>query len=126
MPIVSCQPEFSPLAIGPLSDGVMDQAIARGMAVLAWSPLGGGRLGDPPDARTRAIAAALDKTSEAYGVSRAAAAYSWIMAHPARPIPIVGTQTPARIAEIPDAYKPRWTRAAWYEVLTASRGEPLP
>ena len=126
LPVVSCQPEFSPLAIEPLSDGVMDQALARNMTVLAWSPLGGGRLGDLKDERSRAVAAALDKTAEAYGVSRAAAAYSWIMAHPARPIPIVGTQTLARIAEIRNAYKPRWTRAAWYEVLTASRGEPLP
>jgi predicted oxidoreductase len=126
LPIVSCQPEFSPLAITPLSDGVMDQAITRGMAVLAWSPLGGGRLGDPKDERSLAVAKALDKTAATYGVSRATAAYSWIMAHPARPIPIVGTQTLARIAEIPDAYKPRWTRSSWYEVLTASREEPLP
>jgi predicted oxidoreductase len=48
------------------------------------------------------------------------------MAHPARPIPIVGTQQVARIAEIPDAYRPRWTRAEWYAVLVASMGEPLP
>jgi predicted oxidoreductase len=126
LPIVSCQPEFSPLAIAPMSDGVLDQAIERNMTVLAWSPLGGGRVGDPKDARCRAVAEALDKTAQAYGVSRAAAAYSWIMAHPARPIPIVGTQSLSRIAEIPQAYQPRWTRSAWYEVLTASRGEPLP
>jgi predicted oxidoreductase len=126
LPIVSTQPEFSPLAIAPLSGGVLDQAIERGMTVLAWSPLGGGRLGDPKDARSRAVAEALDRTVQAYGVSRAAAAYSWIMAHPARPIPIVGTQSLSRISEIPQAYKPRWTRSAWYEVLTASREEPLP
>lgn len=125
-PIVSCQPEFSPLAIDALTNGVLDQAIARDMTVLAWSPLGQGRLGDPKDDRARAVAAALDAKAGAYGVSRAAAAYSWIMAHPARPIPIVGTQTPARIAEIPDAFKPRWTRADWYQVLVASMGEPLP
>ena len=59
-PIVSCQPEFSPLAIGPLTNGVLDQAIARDMTVLAWSPLGQGRLGDPKDDRARAVAAALD------------------------------------------------------------------
>ena len=116
----------TPLAIGALTNGVLDQAIARDMTVLAWSPLGQGRLGDPQDDRARAVAAALDLKAEAYGVSRAAAAYSWIMAHPSRPIPIVGTQTPARIAEIPDAFKPRWTRADWYQVLVASMGEPLP
>ncbi len=126
LPIVSCQPEFSPLAVAPLGDGVLDQAIARGMAVLAWSPLGGGRLGQPADERSRAVAKALDAKAKQAGVSRAAAAYSWIMAHPARPIPIVGTQSTARIAEIPDAYTPTWTRAEWYEVLVAARGEPLP
>jgi predicted oxidoreductase len=126
LPIVSTQPEFSPLTLAPLSDGVMDQAIARGLTVLAWSPLGGGRLGDPQDARTRAVAGALDAKAAAAGVSRAAAAYSWIMAHPARPIPIAGAQTPARIAEIAQAYTPRWTRAEWYAVLVAAMGAPLP
>lgn len=126
LPIVSCQPEFSPLAVAPLTNGIIDQAIAKGMAVLAWSPLGGGRLADPRDERSRAVAKALDVKATEAGVSRAAAAYSWIMAHPAGPIPIVGTQKPARIAEIPDAFKPRWTRADWYGVLVASMGEPLP
>jgi predicted oxidoreductase len=126
MPVVSTQPEFSPLAIAPLSDGTLDQAIARGMTVLAWSPMGGGRLGDPKDDRARDVAEALDAKAAQAGVSRAAAAYSWIMAHPARPIPIAGAQTPARIAEIAQAFTPRWTRAEWYQVLIASRGEPLP
>jgi predicted oxidoreductase len=126
LPLVSTQPEFSPLALGSLFDGVLDQAMARDMTVLAWSPLGGGRLGDPRDERTRAVAAALDVKAEACGVSRAAAAYSWIMAHPSRAIPIVGAQTLARIAEIPNAYRPTWTRAEWYAVLVASMGVSLP
>lgn len=126
LPIVSCQPEFSPLAISPVSDGVLDQALARRMAVLAWSPLGGGRLATPSTPREQAVCAILDRVAETFSVSRAAAAYSWIMAHPARPIPIVGTQSVARIGEIPDAFKPRWTRAEWYAVLSASMEAPLP
>ncbi len=126
VPLVSHQPEFSPLATAPLFDGVMDQAMTHGMAVLAWSPLGGGRLGKSSDERTSKVAALLDTKAEQSGVDRAAAAYSWIMAHPARPIPIVGTQDPARIAKIPDAYKPQWTRQEWYGVLEASLGAKLP
>jgi predicted oxidoreductase len=126
LPIVSCQPEFSPLAVSALSDGVLDLAIARGMTVLAWSPLAGGRLANPADDRARAVAQVLDAKAEAAGVSRAAAAYSWILAHPARPIPIVGTQSTDRIAEIPQAFLPRGTRAEWYQVLVASLGAPLP
>jgi predicted oxidoreductase len=126
LPLATTQPEFSPLAVQPLFDGVMDQAMGKGVTVLAWSPLGGGRLGDPKDDRTRAVAAALDAKAAEAGVSRAAAAYSWIMAHPAQPIPIVGTQRLERIAEIPHAYRPTWTRTEWYQVLTASLGESLP
>lgn len=120
-PLASHQPEFSPLRTEALWDGVIDQAMECGMAVLAWSPLGGGRLAGGSD-----IAALLDRKAEEAGVSRAAAAYSWIMAHPAQPIPIVGSQTPARIAEAAGAFKIAWTRAEWYEALQTARGERLP
>ena len=109
--------------LGELVDG---GAVDVGDAEGAWSPLGGGRIGDPQDDRARAVCAALDVVAGEAGVSRAAAAYSWIMAHPARAIPIVGTQNVARIAEIPDAFKCRWTRQSWYDVLVASRGVRLP
>ena len=69
---------------------------------------------------------ALDAVAAKFAVSRSAAAYSWVMAHPAGAIPIVGTQNAARIAELADAYKVRWTRQDWYDVLVASRGERLP
>jgi predicted oxidoreductase len=126
VPIVSHQPEFSALVTTPLFDGIFDQAMERGMAVLAWSPLGGGRLADPQDERARAVVALLDTKAAEAGVDRGAAAYSWIMAHPARPIPIVGPQNASRIAMIPDAYTPQWTRQEWYAVLQASMGEQLP
>ena len=81
---------------------------------------------DAADDRTTAVRAALDAHAAKYGVGRAAVAYAWIMAHPARPIPIVGSQTPARIAEAADAFKVRFERAEWYAILEASLGEKLP
>ncbi|PTQ13514.1 aldo/keto reductase [Sphingomonas oleivorans] len=126
-PLVSHQPELSPLALAPLFDGLLDQAVERDMAVLAWSPLGGGRLTDGTgNAREKAVAAALGAKAEACGVSLAAATYAWLMAHPARPIPIVGSQRPDRIREAADAFRIVWTRAEWYEVLQLSLGERLP
>ena len=126
IPLASTQPEFSPLALDPVRSGLLDQAMMLDLAVLAWSPLAGGRLVEPWDARSQEVAALLDKKGAETGVSRTAAALSWVMAHPARPIPIVGTQRPERIAEIPQAFQPRWTRAEWYAVLQASMGERLP
>jgi len=127
-PLASIQPEFSALAHRPLFDGTMDQAMQMGLAILAWSPLGQGRLGaaEPADPRAAAAAAVMDGIAAAQGVSRTAVAYAFVGSHPARPIPIVGTQTPARIHEAADALKVRFTRADWYEILQAAMGERLP
>ena len=125
--LASIQPQFSAAAIHPLSDGVLDLAMELGLAVLAWSPLGGGALGGAGEgARGKSVVAILDRIAARDGVPRSAVAYAWIMAHPARPIPIVGSQQPARIAKAARALDVKLTRAEWYEILTAARGESLP
>jgi predicted oxidoreductase len=126
IPLATNQPEFSPLHLGPLVDGQFDQAMRMGMAILAWSPLGGGRIAAPTSPREQAVAAALDRVAAAQGVSRTTAAFAWVMAHPARAIPIIGSQNADRIREAASATTVRWTRTDWYDVLVAARGEALP
>jgi predicted oxidoreductase len=126
IPLATNQPEFSALHLGPLVDGQFDLAMRMGMATLAWSPLGGGRIAAPTNAREEAVAAALDRVAAAQGVSRTTAAFAWVMAHPARPIPIIGSQNADRIREAATATQVRWTRTDWYAVLVAARGEALP
>jgi predicted oxidoreductase len=126
IPLASIQPEFSPLCIDPIESGLFEQSMAMETAVLAWSPLGQGRIANPTNKREQDVADALDQVANAQSVSRTAAAYSWIMAHPAGAIPIIGSQQAARIQEAADAYKVQWTREDWYKVLVAARQEPLP
>jgi len=124
--LVTTQPEISPLRITSLENGEMDQAMMLGLTPLAWSPLGGGRLTAPGNARETAVAAALDAFAAPRAISRTVAAYSWLMAHPAGIIPIIGSQNPARIAEGTAALDVQWSRTDWYAVLVAARGEDLP
>jgi predicted oxidoreductase len=124
--LATTQPEISPLRIDCFENGELDQAMMLGLTPMAWSPLGGGRLAAPESARDKAVAAALDAVAEAQGVSRTVAAYSWLMAHPAGIIPIIGSQNAERIAEGAQALTVRWTRTEWYAVLVAARGVPLP
>lgn len=124
--LVSTQPEISPLRIACFENGELDQAMTLGLLPLAWSPLGGGRLAQPESDRDRAIASALDRIANAQGVSRSVAAYSWLMAHPAGIVPIVGSQQPERIQEAAKALNVTWSREDWYAVLVAARGERLP
>lgn len=124
--LVSTQPEISPLRIDCFENGELDQAMMLGLTPLAWSPLGGGRLAKPESPRDHAICAALDKVAGEAGVSRSVAAYSWLMAHPAGIVPIIGSQQAERIAEGMAALKVQWNRTDWYAVLVAARGVPLP
>jgi predicted oxidoreductase len=126
-PLATHQPEFSALHIEPLTDGVLEQAMERSMAVLAWSPLGGGRLGGTgSDARSLAVIEALEKIAGRESVARTAVALAWVLAHPSQPVAIIGTQNPARILEAQASLGARLTRADWYDVLTASRQLRLP
>jgi predicted oxidoreductase len=125
--LASVQPEFSALNLAPLYDGVLDQALELNLGVMAWSPLGGGRLGEAGgDERGHAVTAVLDRLAGERGVERVAIAYAWVMAHPAHPIPIIGTQRPDRIAKAVAAAQISLNRTEWYEILTAARGAPLP
>ncbi len=124
--LVATQPEISPLRIAAFENGELDQAMMLGLTPLAWSPLGGGRLSDPQAPRDQAVAAALDQIARQQGVSRSVAAYSWLMAHPAGIVPIVGSQQAERIAEAAQALTVSWSREEWYAVLIAARGEKLP
>lgn len=125
-PLVSTQPEISPLRIDCFENGELDQAMRMGMTSFAWSPLGGGRLLSPKGAHDIAVATELDRIAAEQGVSRSVAAYGWLMAHPAGIVPIVGSQNAERIAEATQALAMRWTRQDWYAVLVAARGAPMP
>ena len=129
--LASVQSEFSPLAIDGLSDGVLDTAMRRGLAVLAWSPLGQGRLGQsltvaPQSAPVQAVCAALDIVAARAKTTRSAVAYAWVLAHPARPVALIGSQNVARIREAHAAYAVHITREEWYRILVAARGTPMP
>jgi predicted oxidoreductase len=103
--------------------------MSRHMTPLAWSPLAGGKLADgvsPSEPAARRVAAKLDELAKLYGTTRVAVALAFVMRHPAGAIPIVGSQTPARIAAANDALRVNLSRADWYALVVAARGEPLP
>ncbi len=124
--LVSTQPEISPLRIDCFENGELDQAMQLGLTPMAWSPLGGGRITGVESARDKAVIAELNRVAANQDISRAVAAYSWLLAHPAGIVPIIGSQQARRIAEGALALTVQWSRTDWYSVLVAARGERLP
>ena len=114
-------------------DGVLDQCQEMNITPLAYSPLGGGWLSGrrevPADARP-AIArtlAALREMGPAYGdATPGQLALAWLLAHPARIIPLVGSNNPEHIKEAADAAAITLSRTDWYKLWVAARGVGVP
>lgn len=133
-PLMVNQVEISLVQRASFEDGTLDQCLEKGIIPMAWSPLGAGLLGDgarrllpgqqgyKPDA----VVKVLDAIAQARGVSRTVIAYAWLLKHPSRIVPIVGSTDPQRIREAVRATEFELTRDEWYRLLLAARGEPLP
>lgn len=135
MPIVVNQVEISLARLDCFTDGTLDQCLAEKITPLAWSPLARGWLGDGGDQRAvepkLATAAAriipvLDSIAINRGASRTAIALAWLLKHPSKIIPIVGSTDGRRIREAAKSTGVQLSREEWYRLLAAARGEPLP
>jgi predicted oxidoreductase len=67
----------------------------------------------------------IDALAAARGVANTAIAIAWILRHPARMQPIVGTTNPARLRDMCKASEVSLSRPEWYEIYTAA-GNKLP
>ena len=124
-PLVASQCEYSLANLAMLRDGNMDLCMETGMVPLAWSPLGGGALmtgTDLPDA----LFETCDRLAARENTDRAGLALAFVLAHPARPVALIGSQTPARMSQAADALNVRLTRADIYALIEARDGVPLP
>ena len=117
------------------TDGTLDQCIELSMTPLAYSPVGGGWLGndvhtlDPADPHLemrRRVMDAVGRTAAERGVSRTVIALAWLMKHPSGIIPIIGSNNPENIRAAAKADEIELTREQWYRIHLAARGKPLP
>ena len=126
-PLIVNQVEVSLGTLACLDDGTLDQCLSSKMTPLAWSPLAKGRLlGAPQNEIDAALFPVLDATATRHGVTRSAIAIAWLLRHPARMVPIVGTVNPVHLKEALAADRVTLSREEWYELLIAARGTKLP
>ncbi|MEZ5946220.1 MAG: aldo/keto reductase [Hyphomonas sp.] len=113
---------------GSITDGTLDWCSETAAACLAWSPLGGGRLADggARNAQEERVSATLNAMADKYSVSTAVTALAFVLKHQANIIPIIGTQTPARIREAAAAAQLEISARDFYDIIEAWRGVPMP
>lgn len=95
----------------------------RGLPPMAWSPLGGGHLRAEAPGPLRDL---LDELGEGAGTDWSAVAVAWLLHHPARVLPVLGTNSLDRIARIGAALAVPMDRPTWFRLLTAAQGREVP
>ncbi|MCB1225582.1 MAG: aldo/keto reductase [Verrucomicrobiales bacterium] len=126
-PLVTNQVEFSLMHMDPIFDGVTDQCQRLKVRPMAWSPLGGGRLfshSDEAAIRLHAKAAKLGVKYDMASIDQLA--YAWILAHPSRPIPVIGTNKMDRLTATAKAASIQLEREDWYALWEAAKGHSIP
>ena len=119
-PLVTNQIELSVLHHEPFVNGDVAHLQENGVPPMAWSPLaGGGVFG------ANAVRPVLEKIGAAQGVGADAVAVAWLLAHPSRVLPVLGTNNLDRIGRISDALKVTLDRVDWYEIYTAALGREV-
>lgn len=123
-PLVTNQIALSLDASQAFSNGDVAYLQQLAKPIMAWSPLGSGSVlgtGKPNPALTtllRTIAAEND-------VDAAAVAVAWLLAHPARILPVLGTGNLDRIRAISDAFKVKIDRQTWFGLYEAALGQEV-
>ncbi|MDX9866358.1 MAG: aldo/keto reductase [Kiritimatiellia bacterium] len=118
---------FSLLRMEAMEDGTLTQCERLGMTPMAWSPLAGGRLFDPAEPAAGRLAAAAAACAARYGgATLDQLAYAWILAHPGRPVAIIGTNRLERLRLAAQADALTLDREDWYALWEAAQGRRIP
>ncbi len=111
-------------------EGTIEYCREHNITLQAWGPLAWGRLTGRPGitlTETEAKAAQLvAEMAQAKNVSAEAILIAWILRHPARIQPLIGSTKPNRIAASCQAATVQLSREEWYQLFVAGRGENLP
>lgn len=119
--LVTNQIEVSLVAPAAFTNGDLAYLQERGIAPMAWSPLGGGSL-----FTNEGLMSVLERIGAEQGADATAVAIAWLMAHPAKILPVLGTNNLGRIATIADAAKVTIDRQTWFELYSAAIGKQVP
>ncbi|HKI58571.1 MAG TPA: aldo/keto reductase [Trueperaceae bacterium] len=106
---------------------VLDYCRLEQITVQPWSPFQYGFFEGVfvGSERFPELNAALDAVGAAHGVSPSTAALAWLLRHPARMQPVVGTMNVARLRDCCRAADVRLSREEWYALYRAA-GNTLP
>lgn len=107
--------------------GILDYCRLHDITIQPWSPVRFGVFGGVflDNDQFPELNQKINELAEAKGVPNSAIAIAWILRHPARMQPIIGTTNPQRVKDYCKASDVTLSRQEWYEIYRAA-GNKLP
>jgi predicted oxidoreductase len=124
-PLVTNEVQFSVMYLDTWYDGTLDLCQKLRISPMAWGPLGGGRLFREDSEQVVRLRKELSQVGESLGASMDQVALAWLLKHPARIVPVLGTGKAERVRSAVQAESLELSREQWSRVWVASTGQRL-
>ena len=122
---VSCnQIQFSATHLQPMLNGELEYMMLHNIQPMAWNPLGSIYKEAIP--QTTRLQDLLQKLSIKYGISDDLLLLAWILKHPAKIQPVVGTTQIDRIKNLKQLHGFELELEDWFAIWTESIGTKIP
>ena len=124
IPVAANQVEFSLTADSVMYDGTLDDIITGKRMAMSWSPLGSYFRED--NDQVRRIKKVLEPMKPKYSATEDQLLLAWVVRHPAKVYPVVGTTTKSRLTDAMTATKINLELEDWFVLLEAGQGHKVP
>ena len=107
----------------------MEYCRLKGVLLQAWSPLAQGILTgnlDHQPGNVKETALLVQKYAQRHETTAEAILLAWLLKHPAKIQPVLGTSRPDRLRACAKAVAVSLSREEWYSLFVAARGAPMP
>ncbi|KKO05977.1 hypothetical protein LCGC14_0069890 [marine sediment metagenome] len=117
------QVEFSLSSNGVMKDGTLDDCITYDRLAMSWSPLGS-YFREESKVNTR-IKKVLAELTKKYDATEDQLLLAWVLTHPSKVHPVVGTATPKRLKKAMEAIAIDLELQDWFLLLEANEGHEV-
>ncbi len=118
------QIQFSATHLEPMLNGELDYMALHNIQPMAWNPLGS--VYKEENSQTMRLKELLQKLTVKYGVSDDLLLLAWVLKHPTKIQPVVGTTQMDRIKRLKQLHEFELELEDWFAIWTESIGTKIP
>ncbi len=124
--LVTNQVEISAMELVNFDNGTLDHCQMKRIAPMAWSPLAGGRIFTEQSEKADRMRKTMEEISAELGdVSSDQLMYAFLLNHPSKIIPVMGSGKRERVISALKALDIKLSKEQWFKIWVSSKGKKV-